>query len=156
MTTDYIKTMIELSSEKRKKLEGLLEFSKIQGRLIKEDNIEEVNTVLQKKEEIMLEIDNIDKDFLYAYEKVKEEEGIDGIDMINIQKYDNLKTLKLRVNEINSILDEITKLDQENMLNMESSIKKIKSDLKQVKEVKRAYKGYNYESVESILIDEKK
>lgn len=156
MTTIYIKKMIELIDRKKKMLERLLQLSKEQGNFIKDENMDAINNVLVEKQKTIDEIDIIDKEFLYVYEKVKEGEDIDSLDMIDIEKYGNLKTLKQKVNDINSILDEISKLDHDNLVNMESSIKKIKSDLKQVKEAKRAYKGYNYESVESILIDEKK
>ena len=156
MVTNNIEEMIELSFRKRNILIEILDLTKRQKSYINEDNMDEVNIILQKKEELMKKIDIYDKEFIHNYQIVKNQEGIDSMDMIDIRKYGNLKSLKSIVNEINTILNQITMIDQENMINMQSSIIKIKSDLKQVKEVKRAYKGYNYESGESILIDKKK
>lgn len=156
MTTNNIDKMIEFSSQKKNLLMEIFELTKAQANFIEEDNMEEIDIILEKKEELMNKIDIFDKEFLENYLIVKKQEGIDSIDMIDIRKYDNLKSLKNIVNEINTILNEIEKIDQKNILNMQSNISKIKSNLRQVKEVKRAYKGYNYEPNESILIDKKK
>lgn len=137
-------------------LNEILSLTKMQSNYIEADDMDKINSVLMKKEEVIGKIDNLDKEFLQLYQIVKEEEDIDSIHMIDIRKYDNLKSLKNAVNEINIILDQITKVDKENTEKMRTSIDKIKSELKLVKKGQKAHKGYNYNIGESILIDEKK
>lgn len=156
MTFDNVKKMIELSEEKKSLLNEILEITKFQQDLIKNEQMEELNQSLLEKEKLIDKINIIDRDFLKFYDQVKVQEHIDSLDKIDIQKYSNIKALKEIVSEINTILNDISIIDKNNTIKMKSNVDKIKSDLKQVKEAKRAYKGYNYENVESILMDEKK
>lgn len=156
MTKDDVARMIELSKEKKNLLAKILEYTNTQTAIIENDNMEELDHILMEKEKIMEEIDVLDKEFLSLYDLIKTVEGIESLEKIDKNKYTNIKALKEAVNDINTILTDISIIDRKNTAKMKSSIDKIKSDLKQVKEGKKAYKGYNYESTESILIDEKK
>ncbi len=156
MTQENVKGMIELSSEKKALLIQILKLTKTQSDLIENEKIDDLSIVLVQKENLMQEIDILDKKFLSLYNSIKSDEGIDSLEKINIEKYANLKSLKEVVAEINSVLNDISIIDRNNTIKMKSQVDKIKSDLKQVKQAKRAYKGYNYEPVESMLIDEKK
>lgn len=156
MTQENVKGMIELSSEKKALLIQILKLTKTQSDLIENEKIDDLSIVLVQKENLMQEIDILDKKFLSLYNAIKSDEGIDSLEKINIEKYANLKSLKEVVAEINSVLNDISIIDRNNTIKMKSQVDKIKSDLKQVKQAKRAYKGYNYEPVESMLIDEKK
>lgn len=156
MTAGRIDRLIELSSRKKNTLEEIFDLNIRQKDFIEEDNMEGINSMLTKKQALMEEIDNLDKEFMQIYDIVKREEGIESINVLDVNKYQNLKSLKERVNEINTVLDNIRRTDEENILNMRTNIDKVKAELKQVKKGQIAYKGYNYTSGESILIDEKK
>lgn len=156
MTADRINKIIKLSQEKKILLIEILSLTKKQKDLIEEDNIDDLGIVLIDKENLMNKIDLLDKDFLSLYNSIKSDEGIDSLEKIDIRKFDNLKSLKDIISEINKILDDISSIDRENKKNMKSNIDKVKLNIKQVKKGKKAYKGYNYETVESMLIDEKK
>lgn len=156
MTENNINKMIKLSMDKKNKLVEILDFTNVQEKAIKEDNTEELSKILVQKDRLMKSVDDLDKEFVSLYERVKAEENVDNFRDINVTKYESLKGLKDVVEEINRILDKLTQLDKRNMENMKDSLNKTKSDLKQVKEVQRAYKGYSYEESGSILIDKKK
>lgn len=142
--------------DKKNKLVEILDFTNVQEKAIKEDNTEELSKILVQKDRLMKSVDDLDKEFVSLYERVKAEENVDNFRDIDVTKYESLKGLKDVVEEINRILDKLTQLDKRNMENMKDSLNKTKSDLKQVKEVQRAYKGYSYEESGSILIDKKK
>ena len=112
--------------------------------------------ILDEKEKLMSEIDSMDSEFLKLYNFLKEKEGIKSFEEIDIEKYNNLKSLKDIVSEINNVLVEISSKDKENTKTMKVSINNIKLDIKNVKKGKKAYEGYNYETADSMLIDEKK
>lgn len=156
MTADRINKIIKLSQEKKILLIEILSLTKKQKDLIEEDNIDDLGIVLIDKENLMNKIDLLDKDFLSLYNSIKSDEGIDSLEKIDIRKFGNLKSLRDIVGEINKILDDISSIDRENKKNMKLNIDKVKLNIKQVKKGKKAYKGYNYETVESMLIDEKK
>lgn len=156
MTENSINKMIKLSVDKKHKLGEILDLTRAQEKAIKEDNTEELSKILVQKDKLMKYVDDLDKEFVSLYERVKAEENVDNFRDIDVTKYGSLKGLKDVVEEINRILDKLTQLDKRNMENMKDSLNKTKSDLKQVKEVQRAYKGYSYEESGSILIDKKK
>jgi len=156
VTENNINKMIKLSMDKKNKLVEILDFTNVQEKAIKEDNTEELSKILVQKDRLMKSVDDLDKEFVSLYERVKAEENVDNFRDIDVTKYESLKGLKDVVEEINRILDKLTQLDKRNMENMKDSLNKTKSDLKQVKEVQRAYKGYSYEESGSILIDKKK
>jgi len=156
VTENNINKMIKLSMDKKNKLMEILDFTNVQEKAIKEDNTEELSKILVQKDRLMKSVDDLDKEFVSLYERVKAEENVDNFRDIDVTKYESLKGLKDVVEEINRILDKLTQLDKRNMENMKDSLNKTKSDLKQVKEVQRAYKGYSYEESGSILIDKKK
>lgn len=156
MINENINKMIDLSMKKKDLLLEILKLSKEQERIIEEDKMEELDSILQEKEKLMGKIDSLDMDFLTVYNRIKEEEKIDSFENLPIDRYGNLKDLKALVNEINNILNNLTILDKNNIGKMKANLEKTKSDLKNVKVGKRAYKGYSYGDVGSIFIDEKK
>ena len=118
--------------------------------------MDNLNSILDKKDNIIKEINELDRTFLTIFSQIKKDEGIDDIDELDVQKYPNLKDLKDVVTEISSTLVAISLLDEENNKNIKKKIEEIKMELKKVKDGHRAYKGYNVPMTGSILIDEKK
>lgn len=151
-----IDKMISLSKEKKTMLNTILDLTNKQVNIIKNENLDLLESIIEDKETLIKKIDIIDVEFIELYNSIKEKEGIDTFDEINIKKYDNIKDLKDIVKDLNDILTEISKMDKENSKNMKLSIKEVKKSIKNVKKGKKAYKGYSYEGPASILIDEKK
>lgn len=156
MTIENIDNMIRLCRQKKEILLNILDLTKDQGRLIADDNLDDMETVLQSKQKAMEEIDILDLDFLRIYNEVKGTEEIESISNIDINKYSNLKDLKNLVASINSILDEISALDTKNTVEMRKNLKIIQKNIRNVKDGKKAYNGYNKDPQGSMLIDEKK
>lgn len=156
MTINIIDKMISLSKDKNEYLRDILKLTKEQKSFIQKDDMDGIENIISEKENLMSSIDLLDVQFLSLYNEIKELENITSIDEINSIKYSNLSELKEEIGNLNILLSNITVIDKENTKIMKENLENIKYGLKQVKEVKRAYKGYNYESEESILIDEKK
>ena len=146
--------MINLSMEKKKYLEDLLDLVIIQEEIIAKEDVEGLENLLNRKDKLMGSIDEIDKKFLLSYESIKKIEGVKSFENLDGDKYPNLKNLKDIIKDINNLLNTIDIKEKNNISKMKENLEKTKSDLKQIKEVKRAYKGYNYEEAGSILIDE--
>lgn len=148
--------LIVLSKKKKELLNKILELTKNQSQSIENEKLDDLSTILDEKENLMKEIDAVDKEFLENYNAIKEGEGIGSFDEINVEKYQDIEDLKNIVTELNSILTKISHMDKENTRKMAANIKNVKLDIRNVKKGKKAHKGYNQESVNSILIDEKK
>ncbi len=156
MIVENIQNMINLAGEKKKHLESLLKLTELQEEIIVNEDLDELETILAKKEDLMATIDGIDGKFLENYEEAKEKSNIKSLEDLDTRKFANLKDLKEAVKEINKLLNTISLKDRNNVSKMKENMDKSKADLKQIKDGKKAYKGYNFEEPGSILIDEKK
>lgn len=156
MVNEYISNMVLLLQTKKDLLGEILSISKEQTGHIEKEDMEEMEGLLLRKDDLMAKIDKLDEDFLNYYSKVLDQEGLGSISELDPKKYLMLKDLKSNVEKINLVLDEISFIDRENTKKMRKNLEDIKSSLKHVKDVKKAYKGYNYVPEASMLIDEKK
>ncbi len=156
MSKENINSMISLCFSKKKMLKMILNLTTEQRDLIEGDNLDKLEDILLKKQEIMEEVDKVDIQFLKLFEIIKSTEEIETIDKINIDKYSNIRALKEEIHEINLILKEIQELDINNTSKMQENIRDLKLEIRNVKKGKLAYKGYNKDPELSILIDEKK
>lgn len=156
MEEKLVQELIGLSREKANYLTNILDLTKEQKRVIKEENMERLNQIIEKKSEIIKKIDKLDVSFITKFSQLKKENNIGDLNEIDTEKYPNLKELKEVVAQITSILMAISIVDKENNKALEENLGKVKLSLKRVKEGKKAYKGYNKSISQSMLIDEKK
>ncbi|MCF6461258.1 flagellar protein FlgN [Clostridium sp. Cult3] len=156
MTKKKINELISLSQEKAKLLKDMHQFTIGQKEYIEKEDMEGLNQLLDKKDNIIKQIDRLDVSFLNIFSQIKKEEAIESVDELDIEKYPNLKELKEIVTEISSTLMALSLLDEENNKVMKQRLEETKMELKKVKEGQRAYKGYNHITTGSMMIDEEK
>lgn len=156
MTKEKIDELITISREKYRLLEDMCKYTIDQKEYIEKEDMDGLNELLDKKDDLIKQIDKLDISFLNIFSQIKKEESIENMDELDIEKYPNLKELKDVVTEISSTLMALSMLDKENNENIKQKLKATKMELKKVKEGQRAYKGYNKTVTGSIMIDEKK
>lgn len=156
MTKELIDELISISKEKSQLLVEMQKITKGQREEIKEEDMENLNEILDKKDYIIKEINKLDISFLTIFSQIKKNEDIQNIDEMDIEKYPNLEELKKAVKEVSSTLIAISLMDKENNDSMKAKLEETKMEIRKIKDGKKAYKGYNATIVESILIDEKK
>ena len=156
MTKELIDELISISKEKSQLLVEMQKITKGQREEIKEEDMENLNEILDKKDYIIKEINKLDISFLTIFSQIKKNEDIQNIDEMDIEKYPNLEELKKAVKEVSSTLIAISLMDKENNNSMKAKLEETKMEIRKIKDGKKAYKGYNATIAESILIDEKK
>lgn len=156
MTKELIDELISISKEKSQLLVEMQKITKGQREEIKEEDMENLNEILDKKDYIIKEINKLDISFLTIFSQIKKNEDIQNIDEMDIEKYPNLEELKKAVKEVSSTLIAISLMDKENNDSMKAKLEETKMEIRKIKDGKKAYKGYNATIAESILIDEKK
>ena len=156
MTKELIDELISISKEKNQLLVEMQKITKGQREEIKEEDMENLNEILDKKDYIIKEINKLDISFLTIFSQIKKNRDIQNIDEMDIEKYPNLKELKKTVKEVSSTLIAISLMDKENNNSMKAKLEETKMEIRKIKDGKKAYKGYNATIAESILIDEKK
>ena len=156
MTKELIDELISISKEKSQLLVEMQKITKGQREEIKEEDMENLNEILDKKDYIIKEINKLDISFLTIFSQIKKNEDIQNIDEMDIEKYPSLEELKKAVKEVSSTLIAISLMDKENNNSMKAKLEETKMEIRKIKDGKKAYKGYNATIAESILIDEKK
>ena len=134
----------------------MYETTKTQKEQIKKEDMNSLDSILDKKDHIIKEIDKLDISFMTIFSQIKREEAIENIDELDKDRYPNLRELKEIVKEISSSLMAISLLDEENNKNIKEKLEATKMELRRIKDGKKAYKGYNKTIAGSMLIDEKK
>ena len=134
----------------------MYETTKTQKEQIKKEDMNSLDSILDKKDHIIKEIDKLDISFMTIFSQIKKEEAIENINELDKDRYPNLRELKEIVKEISSSLMAISLLDEENNKNIKEKLEATKMELRRIKDGKKAYKGYNKTIAGSMLIDEKK
>lgn len=156
MTGDRIESLIDISKKKLDLLTSMLKLTKKQASFIEKEDIDGVDSTIDKKERLIERIDKLDAKFLDNFTELKKENNIKDIDELDPGKYPGLKELKKLVKDITSTLTAISSLDENNTSNMKKNLEGVKANLKNVREGKRVYNGYNKTINNSIMIDERK
>jgi predicted RND superfamily exporter protein len=156
MTKELIDELISIVKEKNILINEMYEITKIQKEQIKKEDMNSLDSILDKKDHIIKKIDKLDISFMTIFSQIKREEAIENIDELDKDRYPNLKELKEIVKEISSSLMAISLLDEENNKNIKEKLETTKIELRRIKDGKKAYKGYNKTITGSMLIDEKK
>ena len=156
MTKELIDELISIVKEKNILINEMYEITKIQKEQIKKEDMNSLDSILDKKDHIIKKIDKLDISFMTIFSQIKREEAIENIDELDKDRYPNLKELKEIVKEISSSLMAISLLDEENNKNIKEKLEATKMELRRIKDGKKAYKGYNKTITGSMLIDEKK
>lgn len=120
-------TLQNLLMNKLLSLKEMLEFTKEQSRAIKQEEIEAFDSLIDKKEDLIKKIDQIDSEF----EQTKEINNIDD---------KNITEIKL---QIKKVLKEIKTIDDENNRNLVIVIADMKLNIKDVRQGQRAMKNYD-------------
>jgi predicted RND superfamily exporter protein len=134
----------------------MYETTKTQKEQIKKEDMNSLDSILDKKDHIIKKIDKLDISFMTIFSQIKKEEAIENINELDKDRYPNLRELKEIVKEISSSLMAISLLDEENNKNIKEKLEATKMELRRIKDGKKAYKGYNKTIAGSMLIDEKK
>ncbi|NLM06632.1 MAG: flagellar protein FlgN [Tissierellia bacterium] len=143
--------LIELIEKKLNKLQEMKADSKRQFRNIKEGNLDGIEYIIKKREQIAKEVNLIDADFLKIFEAIKKAKGVNDLSDL---EGTYVKELQERILEVRSISKEIMDIDKKNIVSMEALIEDNKKDLKQVKDGKKLNNAYNPKLSGSIMIDD--
>ena len=121
---EAISQLIKTSELKLNVLYELYELTKKQRKDIENKDDEYLLYTIEKKQEKIEEINELDKNFYITFLDLKKDLAIDSIDEIDIEKYDNVKLLKEVVRSILEVTQNIQKIDK---LNVEDVSRRIRS-----------------------------
>ncbi|NLY19121.1 MAG: flagellar biosynthesis protein FlgN, partial [Clostridiaceae bacterium] len=104
--------MIVLSQKKYEELLILKELSEKQAKAFAEKNLDIIDDLLNKKDEIIKYIQKLDDAFLRAYNTLKEELGINSLDMISKLQIKKGKDLQDLIKKITTVVESIIEIEK--------------------------------------------
>ena len=155
---EAISQLIKTSELKLNVLYELYELTKKQRKDIENKDDEYLLYTIEKKQEKIEEINELDKNFYITFLDLKKDLAIDSIDEIDIEKYDNVKLLKEVVRSILEVTQNIQKIDKLNVEDVSRELEVVKGEMKNLKSSVRATKSYGnmYNHSQGVFIDNKK
>lgn len=152
-----IDQMIALSKKKYEELIILKNLSLMQEKAFSEQQLDDVEKILNKKDMIIQYIQKLDDAFLRAYDTLKEELGIESLDMLSEIHFDGGKELKGIIGEITEIIESIIQLEKASIGSASKIQKSIGDKIKEINAGKRMTTAYNTKPVKapSYFIDKK-
>ncbi|MTI69493.1 MAG: flagellar protein FlgN [Firmicutes bacterium] len=134
--------MIVISKKKLKLLKEILTLTKKQRVSIEDKDIESLSEILEKKDETIERINELDKSLKKLKLSLREYE-VQSIKDIDSDKYINAKDLKNISKKIEKVLLDIKEIDDYNNKLSKELLKKFKSNVKGIKESRRVTNIYN-------------
>lgn len=158
MSREILIDLINLTDLKINHLKKILEFTNYQTEVIKNEDIDKLDSYISLKQNEINSIDKIDDLFNQKFINLKKVNKIDRLEDLSSEFNDYLKRLKYNVSNIENLLNEIKKIEFDNNIILNKKFDEIKGKLKNLRTSKNvtnkynAYKKNNY----SIFIDSKK
>ncbi|SDJ92891.1 flagellar export chaperone FlgN [Natronincola ferrireducens] len=152
---DYL---LRLSEAKLLLVNKLFKNTEAQSKTLEPEKMQEMEIIIQEKQEIMGKIDIVDKEFVEKYAMLKKLLGITSLQELEGEEVPALKELQKKIGEIVKIIEEVQKLDEGNTEKMKRNIAEAKNNFKAVKAGKKVTAGYKNQYIEShsFFIDKKK
>lgn len=155
----YIQKLIELSEKKLVGLEEILNLTMKQSTVINEDSAEELQRIIDLKQQQMDSIDELDDAFNVYFSRLKSLLGVQSIEEVKMTQLKGAVELKSIITTIFETIKRIQLLENENNKKVREVVAKLTDDIRRVNQSKMVNNGYNIGAKlppQSYYIDKKK
>ncbi len=158
MADILLKELIKISEEKILRLYRIVDVTKKQEQAIETDKLADLQKYIDKKQNEIDCINELDNDFSNKYTELKEKFNIESLEDIPACHNEDIKILQTKIGKISDILKLISDQEVINNDKINRNFKEVKAKLKQVKNGKKATQGYtkHKDMSQSILINKTK
>ncbi|WP_024832783.1 flagellar protein FlgN [Ruminiclostridium josui] len=139
----YIQKLTDLSLKKLDNMKKILNLTKKQFEVITEDSINELQSLIDLKQKLIDEINELDDAFEVYYSRLKSILGIESMEEVSISKYNEAVKLQQTIREIFDTAKKIQTTENENNLKARGVLDSLGGQIRQIKQGKIANSGYN-------------
>ncbi len=144
MTTDqYVQKLLELSLKKLEGLRQILRYTEEQSNVITEDNVEELQRIIELKQQEMNSIDELDEAFEVYYTRLKSILGVQSIEEIKMSELSGAAELRQIITSIYEMTKQIQNIEVLNSKKLRESLNLLSVEIRQVKQGQMINNGYN-------------
>lgn len=153
-----ITELLSLIDRKRLLFDNIMEVTLEQKKDIEENEANNIESLVNKKQDVINTIDEIDKSFAGVFNLLKNQLKVNNLEEVDFTKYPTLKILKLKVEEIMLMAQKIMKVEESNKEQLISRMNELKKEMKQINVGRKTIKAYETPIInrDGIYIDKKK
>jgi len=157
-TQDLINQMIALSGKKLDMLKQLKELSERQNEAFRQQKLDEVEEILNKKDEIINYVRKLDDAFLKVSDALKRILGIDSLTQLQNVDINGSRELKELIDKITSLVEDIISIEKQGYDNAEKLQTEFTREIKNINAGKKITNAYSAKPLSnpSYFIDKKK
>ena len=156
----YINRLIKLSQEKKNLLNEMLLITQEQKTIIVEQAIDQLNNLIDEKQNRINSINSLDDQFEQIFSNMKTELKINDIGELLVLKNPEAIELKKTISDIMTLINHIKNVEMENALKLNQQKKEIGKKLQDLKKnrlaVNKFYNSKSYLPPNPTFIDKKK
>lgn len=158
MNNQHIDDLNKIIAQKLALFKDIYSITVAQQKDIVENEADNIDALVQQKQQVIDKIDKLDQDFLNGYKKLKEELGIDSLELIDTDKHPEMKNIKEHIKSIMGMAHKIMELENSNKEKLDSIFQNVKDELRHIKAGKRSVKAYESTPTynDGVFIDKKK
>lgn len=147
-----------LLSKKIELFEGLLNLSRKQSNVISDENWDELQSLLDKKEGLMKDVDELEKRLKPIIDEIVGEYGLDKKDWAGgLQEITELPgAVKEELKDLSKMIDELKEINDKNISEIKEKRMEANKGMMRIQEGRKINKGYNNSKrIYSTFIDKK-
>lgn len=139
----YIQKLTDLSLKKSDSMKKILILTKKQSEVITEESIEELQNLIDIKQKLIDDINELDDAFEVYFSRLKSILGIESMEEVRISDYGEVVQLQQAIKTIFETIKEIQNVENENNMKARDVLESLGGQIRQVKQGKIANNGYN-------------
>lgn len=139
----YIQKLTDLSLKKSDSMKKILILTKKQSEVITEDSIEELQNLIDIKQKLIDDINELDDAFEVYFSRLKSILGIESMEEVRISDYGEVVQLQQAIKTIFETIKEIQNVENENNMKARDVLESLGGQIRQIKQGKIANNGYN-------------
>jgi hypothetical protein len=158
MSNQRINNLNQIIEKKLELFNEIYVITVAQQKDIEENEADNIEALVQQKQQVIDQIDKLDQAFLDGYKQLKDELKIDSLDLIDTNKHPEMKNIKEHIKSIMGMAHKIMELENSNKVKLDSIFEGVKNELRQIKSGRRSVKAYESAPIynDGIYIDKKK
>lgn len=159
LAAQIIDRMVEENKKKLRLIDELVDLSKKQELSLTSGSYNSLLDQIKLKQDIMDQIDQIDRDFYNDFVQLKTVLRVESIESIDKEAFPNILYLRNLVSSIMEKFSVLQAMDDKNEDNVKAEIERVKTEMKSLSHQVRANKVYavqNKNDVPGFFVDSKK
>jgi len=150
--------LLSLIDKKSQLFSLIMDITLEQKKDIDENQAKNIEELVNRKQETIDEVDEIDRVFFEELNLLKKQLNVNELEEVDFTKYPILRILKLRVEKIIESAGEIMEIEKYNKEKLTSIMNELKNQMKQISVGKKSIKAYEAPVIynDGIYIDKKK